>query len=79
MKITVKLLAVLGIVSLPVTFSFGAVSAETNIGKIILDKLTARIETLEDACKDIRKYCSTVTPGEGLMIYCMEAHEDDQR
>jgi hypothetical protein len=27
------------------------------------------------ACaEDIQKYCSTVTPGEGRMIYCMQAH-----
>jgi hypothetical protein len=77
MKITVKLLAGLGILSLLGTFSGGSASAQTNIGKTILDKLTARITKLEDACrKDIRKYCSTVTPGEGRMIYCMEAHED---
>jgi hypothetical protein len=77
MKITVKLLAGLGILSLLVNFSLGAASAQTNIGKALLDKLTARITKLEDACrKDIKKYCSTVTPGEGRMIYCMEAHED---
>jgi hypothetical protein len=77
MKITVKLLAGLGILSLLVTFSVGSASAQTTIGKTILDKLTVRIAKLENACrKDIRKYCSRVTPGEGRMIYCMEAHED---
>ena len=77
MKITVKLLAGLGMLSLLVTYSSGSASAQTNIGKPILDKLTARIAKLEDACrKDIKKFCSTVTPGEGRMIYCMEAHED---
>ena len=25
---------------------------------------------------DIKKYCKTVTPGEGRLIYCMQAHED---
>jgi hypothetical protein len=77
MKITVTLLAGLGILSLLVIGSVGSASAQTNIGKSILDKLTARITKLEDACKqDIKKYCRTVTPGEGRMIYCMEAHED---
>jgi len=67
----------LGVLSLLVICSAGSASAQTNIGKTLLDKLTARITKLEDACRnDIKKYCSTVTPGEGRMIYCMEAHED---
>jgi len=50
---------------------------QTDLGKTILEKLTARVAKLESACaKDIKKYCRTVTPGEGRMIYCMEAHED---
>src|SRR6267378_3517035 len=40
-------------------------------------KLLAKVGKLESACaKDIKKYCRTVTPGEGRMIYCMQAHED---
>jgi hypothetical protein len=31
----------------------------------------------EKSCAgDIKKYCKTVTPGEGHLIYCMQAHED---
>ena len=60
-----------------VILSFGPASAQTNIGKTIIDKLTARITKLENSCAaDIRKYCKDVTPGEGRMIYCMQAHED---
>jgi len=77
MKITVKLLAKLGLVPLLAILSVGSVSAQADLGKTILEKLTARIAKLESACaKDIKKYCSTVTPGEGRMIYCMQAHED---
>ena len=74
MKITVKLLVKLGLLPL---LSAGPASAQTDIGKTILEKLTVRITKLENACaKDIKKYCNTVTPGEGRMIYCMQAHED---
>ena len=77
MKITLKLLATLGSLPLLAILSVGSVSAETDLGKTILEKLTARVTKLENACaKDIKKYCRTVTPGEGRMIYCMEAHED---
>jgi len=76
MNITVKLLAKLALVLL-VILSVGSVSAQTDMAKTILEKLTARVAKLESACaKDIKKYCSTVTPGEGRMIYCMQAHED---
>ena len=77
MKITMKLLARLGILTLLAVSSAGAVSAQTSIGKTLLDKLNARVEKLESVCaQDIKKYCSKVTRGEGRMVYCMQAHED---
>ena len=77
MKITMRFLAKLGLLPMLVILSVGSAHAQTNIGKSILEKLTARIEKLEKSCaKDIKKYCRTVTPGEGRMIYCMQAHED---
>ena len=77
MTTTVKLLAKLGLLPLLAILSVGSVSAQTDIGKTVLEKLTAKVAKLESACaKDIKKYCKTVTPGEGRMIYCMQAHED---
>jgi len=77
MRITLKSLARLGVLSLLATLSAGPVSAQTDLGKTILEKLAARVVTLEKACaRDIKKYCRTVTPGEGRMILCMQAHED---
>ena len=77
MKITMQLLARLGVFSSLVILSVGSASAQTNLGKTIVDKLAAKITKLENACAgDIKKYCRTVTPGEGRMVYCMQAHED---
>jgi Golgi apparatus protein 1 len=78
MKIKMRLLAKLGLLPLLATIlSVSPVCAQTDLGKTILEKLTAKVAKLESACaKDIKKYCRTVTPGEGLMIYCMQAHED---
>ena len=77
MKVTMHLLARLGVLSSLVILSAGSASAQTNLGKTIVDKLAAKITKLENACAgDIKKYCRTVTPGEGRMIYCMHAHED---
>jgi hypothetical protein len=77
MKNTMHLLAGLGLLALPVILSIGAASAQTDIGKAIQEKLAAEAAKLENSCADdIKKYCSDVTPGEGRMIYCMQAHED---
>jgi Golgi apparatus protein 1 len=77
MRSTVKLLAKLGVLSLLAVLSAGSVSAQTDLGKTIVEKLKARVIKLERACADdIRKFCKTVTPGEGRMIHCMEAHEN---
>ena len=76
MKFTMRLLANVGVTLLAI-LSISSVSAQSNVGKTILEKLTAKVSKLESACaKDIKKYCRTVTPGEGRMIYCMHAHED---
>ena len=69
MKFTVKSLAWLGLLPLLAILSVGSSSAQTDLGKTIMEKLTARVAKLESACaEDIQKYCSTVTPGEGRMI-----------
>ncbi|MBR1148148.1 cysteine rich repeat-containing protein [Bradyrhizobium sp. AUGA SZCCT0431] len=76
MKFTTRLLATVWLPLLAIV-SISSVSAQSSVGKAILEKLTAKVSKLESACaKDIKKYCRTVTPGEGRMIYCMQAHED---
>jgi hypothetical protein len=77
MKNTTRLLARLGFLPLLAILSIGSASAQTDIAKAVQDKLAAKVAKLESSCSDdIKKYCSTVTPGEGRMIYCMHAHED---
>jgi hypothetical protein len=74
---TSHLLARLGILSLLVVLPAASASAQSNLGKSIVDKVNAGISKLEAACAtDIKKYCKDVTPGEGRMLYCMEAYED---
>jgi hypothetical protein len=75
--ITTHLRVRLGLLPLLFILSIGSVSAQTDVTKTLQEKLTARIAKLESACaKDIKKYCKDVTPGEGRVIYCMQAHED---
>lgn len=51
--------------------------AQSDVTKTFVDRLVDKAAKLEKSCaKEIKKYCSTVTPGEGRMVYCMQAHED---
>ena len=40
-------------------------------------KLDEAVSKIQSACEsDLKQYCSTVTPGEGRFLLCLEAHED---
>jgi hypothetical protein len=43
----------------------------------VRERITGAIGRIEGACgEELRKYCGTVTPGEGRLLLCMQAHED---
>jgi sporulation protein YlmC with PRC-barrel domain len=49
------------------------VSAQTTV----LDRLTAATEAVENSCgDDIKKFCGSVSRGEGRVLLCMQAHDD---
>jgi Golgi apparatus protein 1 len=76
MKHTLRLLA--KIVLLPLGLSISSAAyAQTDVMNLLLQKLAAGFKKLEASCgEDFKKYCSTVTPGEGRILLCMQAHED---
>jgi 4-hydroxyphenylpyruvate dioxygenase-like putative hemolysin len=76
MKQGIRLLA--KIVLLPLGVSISSIAyAQTDMMNAILERLTTGIQKLEASCgEDIKKFCSTVTPGDGRILYCMQAHED---
>jgi hypothetical protein len=77
MKITMHSQVKVGLLPLLFLLSIGSVSAQTDVAKMLQEKLTARIAKLQSACaKDVKKYCKAVTPGEGRVIYCLQAYED---
>ena len=40
-------------------------------------RISWAVERIQDACREeLRNFCSTVTPGEGRILLCMQAHED---
>jgi hypothetical protein len=76
MKIAPCLLAIAVLVPTSVTLSSFAFS-QTDTMSTILQKLTARIQKLENSCgDDIKKFCTDVTPGGGHIINCLEAYDD---
>src|SRR5262245_27287617 len=43
----------------------------------VRDRISGAIGRIEAACRDeLRQFCSTVTPGEGRLLLCMQAHDD---
>jgi Cysteine rich repeat len=40
-------------------------------------RVAAAAERIQNACRtELQNFCSTVTPGEGRLLLCMQAHED---
>src|SRR3954470_24208420 len=64
-------------IPLLVSLEAGSSCAETDLVQSVRDKATAAAAKLQSACgSDLKSYCSTVTPDEGRLILCMEAHDD---
>ena len=76
MKHALRLLAKFVLLPLGVSISSTAYS-QTDMMNVLLERLATGIKKIETSCgEDFKKYCSTVTPGEGRILYCMQAHED---
>jgi Cysteine rich repeat len=55
----------------------GNLQAQTPTAENARERVTNAEQKLRVACgDDVTKYCSTVTPGEGRLLFCMMAHED---
>lgn len=65
------------IIAMPaMLFTFGAFS-EAQAQSNLEARVEAGVKKIEIACsEDLKKYCNTVTPGEGRVYFCIQAHED---
>ena len=64
-------------VALAIALTASTAYSQSNTATGIQAKLLAGAKKLESSCGDeIKKFCSTVTPGEGREVLCIEAHED---
>jgi hypothetical protein len=76
MKIAARILAIAVLVPVSVTLS-GVAFGQSDTMNTVLQKLTARIQKLQNSCgDDIKKFCTGVTPGGGHVVNCLEAYDD---
>lgn len=59
-------------------FVFGAsANAQSDAANRAQARIMAGVKKLEAGCAaDAQKYCTTVTPGDGRLFFCIIAHED---
>ena len=63
--------------ALVVALSASSAYSQSNIATALQAKLAASAAKFDNSCGDeIKNFCSTVTPGEGREVLCIEAHED---
>jgi hypothetical protein len=67
-KTTLLSAAALALILIP-----ASASAQTSLR----ERVVAAVQAVQSACgADINKFCGSVTPGEGRVVLCMQAHED---
>ena len=57
--------------------TMGGMASSASAQTPLKDRVAAAVETVERACAtDISKFCGTVAPGEGRVLLCMQAHDN---
>jgi Golgi apparatus protein 1 len=75
-SITRKLTWAVGVAAMSVVFGTAA-NAQSDAASRAEARIMAGVQKLQAGCADdAKKFCSTVTPGEGRLFYCIMAHED---
>jgi hypothetical protein len=63
--------------ALAAALTASAAYSQSDVATAVQAKLAAGAAKLESSCGDeIKNFCSTVTPGGGGVLLCIEAHED---
>ena len=66
-------IAMVSVACMLATWGISQASAQSNLR----ERLAAAVETVEGACAaDISNFCGKVTRGEGRLLSCMQAHDD---
>lgn len=66
-------IAMVSVACMLATWGISQASAQSNLK----ERLAAAVETVEGACAaDISNFCGKVTRGEGRLVSCMQAHDD---
>ena len=65
------------VVSSALTIATTSAMAQSSVADRVVERLVTAADQIQAACaEDANKFCSSVTPGEGRLLFCMIAHED---
>lgn len=65
------------VISVAFVAAIASANAQSNIPPRLQERILSGVKKLEAGCgADVQKFCSTVTPGEGRLYFCVLAHED---
>jgi hypothetical protein len=65
--------AVFSVAALALVWMPSSASAQSNIR----ERVAAAVQSVQQACApDVSKFCGNVSPGEGRVLVCMHAHDD---
>jgi Golgi apparatus protein 1 len=57
--------------------AIGGIASSASAQSPLRERVAAAVQSLQNACAaDVSKFCGSVTPGEGRVLLCMQAHED---
>jgi Golgi apparatus protein 1 len=57
--------------------AIGGIASSASAQTPLRDRVAAAVEAVQSACAaEVSKFCGSVTPGEGRVLLCMQAHED---
>jgi len=76
MSITTRVSLAVGAMATLLVFGTYA-NAQSDLATRAQARVLAGVKKLEAGCSaDVKKFCGTVTPGEGRLFFCILAHED---
>jgi|SRR5262245_8658115 len=65
--------AIFSVAALTLIWMPSSASAQSSIR----ERVAAAVQAVQEACAaDVAKFCGSVTPGEGRVLLCMQAHDD---
>lgn len=67
----------IAVVTLTATLNAGLCFGQPNVTQTVHDRMSVAMAKMRSSCAtELATYCSSVSPGEGRLLLCMQAHDD---